>query len=509
MKILAKIEKNKACWILLLITVIFFLLRLPSLIEPHWYGDEGIYEVIGLALKNNHLLYKDIWDNKPPLLYLVYAFFNADQFFVRTASLISGLLSVILFFILSKRLFKTSQSTLISTSLFALLLSTPLLEGNIANAENFMLLPIIAAAYIVVEIQAQKKQKRAALLLLTAGLFLSIGFLFKVVALFDFCAFLLFLLFTYLPQHIAPFRIKQIPQYFSILQNHLFPFLVGFLTPITCAILFFVSKGAFSDFVNAALIQNVGYISYGNTFIVSQGLLIIKLILLGSVVTLLFLKRRQLSYATLFIYLWLAFSLFNALFSQRPYTHYLLVLIPSFSLLFGSLFEEFFLEKKVQIAKKGAIEKISLVCFLLVLLIISKNFQLYGKNIAYYKNFLTFITNHRTVTDYQRFFDKKTPRDYEIAQYLKTRLKDGDSVFIWGNNAQVYALINKLPPGKFIVAYHITAYDTTRNETRDELTKVKPRFVILMPDLPPIPYSLFGYNQKLAINEASIYERIF
>ena len=66
---LAIIEKKSYVWVLLGIICAFILLRLPSLIEPEWYGDEGIYRTIGLALSRGEVLYRDIWDNKPPLLY--------------------------------------------------------------------------------------------------------------------------------------------------------------------------------------------------------------------------------------------------------------------------------------------------------------------------------------------------------------------------------------------------------------------------------------------------------
>ncbi|MBP6098670.1 MAG: hypothetical protein KA477_01670, partial [Candidatus Levybacteria bacterium] len=51
------------------IIVFFVILRLPSLIEPIWYADEGIYEVIAHAMHNGRVLYSEVWDNKPPLLY--------------------------------------------------------------------------------------------------------------------------------------------------------------------------------------------------------------------------------------------------------------------------------------------------------------------------------------------------------------------------------------------------------------------------------------------------------
>ena len=57
---------------LLLIIGLLVLLRLPSLFEPAWYGDENIYLTIGQGIRKGMVLYRDITDfpNKPPLIYL-------------------------------------------------------------------------------------------------------------------------------------------------------------------------------------------------------------------------------------------------------------------------------------------------------------------------------------------------------------------------------------------------------------------------------------------------------
>lgn len=498
MKTLARMEKAKSFWFILITSFIFFLLKLPSLIEPYWYGDEGIYEVLGIAIRNERLLYKEIWDNKPPLLYATYALFNSDQFLVRLASLLFGLLALFTFFLLAKKLFKIQKSIFISTGLFALLFSIPLLEGNIANAENFMLFPILLASLFVYKSYQSKNSN----LLFTAGILLSIAFLFKAVAIFDFVAFFLFILISYFQKSISNFKnnLQQIKKDLTL-------FLLGFLIPISVIFIFFFTKGAIKEFITASFIQNVGYVGYGNTLLVRNGFLLLKLMLLGIFVFLIFLKRRYFLRSTLLIYLWIGFSLFNALFSQRPYTHYVLVLLPSFCLLLGSIFEKYGLMESVNLKKNKIFEKISVLIILLILILISLEFQLYGKNIAYYANFISFVTGKKSVSSYQTFFDRKTPRDYKIAQYLKMRLDSKDQVFVWGNNAQLYALINKLPPGRYAVSYHITSYDKGFSETKLDLDRVKPRFVILMPNVPPLPYSLFGYFLKLVIDEASIYER--
>src|SRR5258708_6432477 len=139
MSILGRLEKSRNFWFLLITSLFFFIFRFPSLFEPYWYGDEGVYQALGLAIRNGRLLYRDIWDNKPPLLYMLYSYLGSDQFLIKFFSLIIGVLTVILFFHLTRKLFSNIKTSYITTSVFSLLFALPLIEGNIANAENFML----------------------------------------------------------------------------------------------------------------------------------------------------------------------------------------------------------------------------------------------------------------------------------------------------------------------------------------------------------------------------------
>lgn len=520
MKTLARIEKSKSYWFLLIVVFIFFLLRLPSLIEPYWYGDEGIYHVIGDALNNGKLLYRDIWDNKPPLLYIIYALFKSDQFSVRTFSLIAGIGAVIAFFAIVKTIFQKSNIQFSLTTLFAFLFGLPLLEGNIANSENFMLFFILVSGYLILKsysllphFSPRKKsfvlsfKSKAFQLLLMSGFILSFAFLFKAVAMFDFLAFSWILLIFILLHTEIPSHLKQGKNLLLLSLSTLFPFVLGFSLPIVFTTSYFLMQGAFLEFLKASLFQNVGYVGYGNTLIIPHGLLIIKCVLLFIISIGIYLKRERFTKGGIFIIIWSAFSLFNAFFSQRPYTHYLLVFLPSFILLCGLFFQPALSSLSKKDLQKNQI--IFLVTFFIILFALVTQFRVYSKTLRYYQNFLTFITNKKTVQEYQAFFDKKTPRDYEIAQYIKMRTKESDSIFVWGNNAQLYTLANKLPPGRFIVAYHITAYPYSIDETREALTIKKPRFIIVMPDSGFPPYNLLGYSQKLIINQVSIYERVY
>ena len=493
MKFLAKVEKNRSFWFLLVSSFIFFLLRFPSLFEPNWYGDEGIYQVLGMAIRNGRLLYMDIWDNKPPLLYMLYSLFNSDQFTLRLVSLVFGVLSLIAFFALSRKLFEEKEGNKIaifSTIIFGLLFALPIVEGNIANSENFMLLPIILSGFLIFT----AKEKMAKNILILSGFLLGVAFLFKIVGIFDFAAFFSFLFILNLPKKISNFKNIVYAQIYFLL-----PFVLGFLLPIAASSLFFLFHGfsVFKYFLQATFVQNVGYVGYGNKFIIPQGLLISKLLLLSLFLLFILAKRNIFSKTTLFVLTWFAFSLFNAFFSGRPYTHYVLVLIPSFSLLIGLLFWD----KKYRFP----LILIFIVSFYLIL----KNFSFYGKTFFYYQNFFSFITGRETVAQYRGFFDKKTPVDYELAQFIKTKTKKDDNIFIWGNNAQVYTLSDKLPPGRYTVAYHITGYKDGIENTKEAFLKQEPKLVIIMPDQSQIPFSLYNYGKVVKIDNVLIYERIF
>jgi hypothetical protein len=257
MKLLAKLERKTISWILIGLCIVFFFLRLPSLVEPYWYGDEGIYEVIGQSINQGHLLYRDIWDNKPPLLYIVYALAYGDQPTVKLFSLIIGILTSIAFFFLTQKLFNKQKISIITTSLFVLLFATPILEANIANAENFILLPIILAGLIIYKYSNNKISKPYTLAkpLFLSGLLIGIAFLFKIVAVFDLAAFLSFLIINGLPEKLSWISSKK--QFKKELIHNLIFLILGFLIPFLITVIYFIAHNALHYFLHSLFSGNV------------------------------------------------------------------------------------------------------------------------------------------------------------------------------------------------------------------------------------------------------------
>lgn len=461
-------------------------LKLPSLFEPYHYGDEGIYQVVGQVLHRGGFLYRDIWDNKPPLLYLFYAVFNGDQFWVRLASLIFALLATTTFYFLAQEIFsKRSKTPLLTTLLFGVLLSLPLLEGNIANAENFMLFPIILAFYLAFK----NFPKISNQTLLISGFLLSLAFLFKVVAIFDFSALFLFLTISLWP------KIKRII-------NVSIPLILSFILPIILTALFFATQDTFKEFAATTFSGNIGYVAWGNKFLTPQGLLILKIFALGLFCLVVFRKRKNLNKSQLFIALWLAFSIFNAAFAGRPWTHYLLVSLPSFCLLFGLLIQ--------------ATKFRPLVATLIIgiLFFAGTQFWLYKQTLEYYPNFFSFVFGKKTLAQYFSFWGGHVDRDYQVAQFLSLKTEPSETVFIWGNNAQIYALSQRSPAGRYTVAYHVGFSQQAEKDTIASLVKTKPRFfIVLLPqdDMPPLLFELFRKNYQLAFQSEGfkVYEASF
>lgn len=509
MKLLIKLERSKDFWFLLLVSLFFFLLRFPSLFEPYWYGDEGIYQAMALAINKGHILYTQIYDNKPPFLYLLYALFNGDQFVLRLLSLVSGITATILLYILAKTLFQNNRKAAATTAVvFVSIFATPLLEGNIANAENFML-PLIIVAGLLVYTSANIQRHSIRVLahiqttpitslvsnpLFYAGLLLSIAFLFKIVALFDTAAFTLFLFFLIFPEHLSALKQKQT---YLVLGRSFIPFLLGFSAPILLSAGIFYIQGAFFEFFKASFMQNVGYVGYSNTFFIPQGFLFLKLGFLFITTAILFLYRKTLPAPLLFLYLWVLWGLFNTFFSGRPYLHYVLVLIPSFSLLAGAAVWDTTHRAK------------HITALMILLTIILVQFSFYSKVVPYYTMFFGYLKGTVSPEKYQGFFDGNTPTDYKIAQFVKTHLEPEDTIYVWGNNAQLYKLVEKAPMTKYVVAYHIRGNQQSLQQTKETLARTKPRIIILMDNAGPYPFGLTGYQQVYQIGKGALYERIF
>lgn len=439
-----------------LVLIIAFLLRLPSLFEPISYGDEAIYLTLGNGIRKGLLLYRDIYDNKPPLLYLLAAI-AGNLFWFRFLLLISCLTAIIIMSNLVKIFFPNNSSAQkFAVFFFALITTIPLVEGNIANSEIFQILPTITAAYLLL------KEKKTTLSWFIAGFLLSLSVLLKVPAIFDLVAFVLF---------IVLFSTKK--RFY--LSSEILVLFLGVFLPIVLTSLYFGLHHELKLFFKIAFLQNLGYLSSWKTgthaFSITNLLktdFFLKGLFVSLTVIVLWWQKSKFKELFIFLIIWFLFSLFGATLSERPYPHYLIQVIPSFTLILALVF----------VKKAKAVLLIPLFSIILIGGVYLRYHVWRYPTVPYYQNFLSFVFGKKDRDSYFSYFNDQLPNYYKVAKGIVLLTTEKEKIFIWGDDAFLYVLTNRLPALRFVATYHINDFYSPEETARD-LQKSLPSFIIV------------------------------
>lgn len=418
-------------------TILFFVLRLPSLFEPYWYGDEGVYLVLGQAIRNGITLYSQIHDNKPPAIYLLAAF-TQTVFGFRLLLLLWMIPTCYFFYKLALRYLSPKLSQL-ALLFFVILTSIPVIEGHIANAEIFMLLPTILGFLLFEKY------------IFWSGLLLGLAFLFKVPVAIEF-----FFLFCF-----GFFVLKKYKDLKSLII-----FGISFFIPTIFASIYYYLNNALLPFLSAALLQNFGYLSSWSTGSqqsspATAGLpLRLGLMLLLWLVIYFQYFKKIIDKNYLFLSCWFTACLFGVLLSTRPYPHYLIQILPPLILI-------------VLYSKKYFLNTILLIA-ILAYSIFHYKFYFYS-SISYYTNFIQYSLRLKNTESYRQYFGSNVNNFYEISSYIDNKSLPNDKIFIWSDDSYIYPLSNRLPSTKYITAYHIldfNGYEQTINQLKTNLPKI-------------------------------------
>jgi len=414
--------------ILLFLMIFTLALKLPSLFEPDWYTDEAIYLTVGQSLQNGGKLYSDIADNKPPFIYKI-AQISGNIFNFKLILLFWSLVTVWIFYRLCLQ-----QKSQYAPFIFAILLTSPFLEGNIANGEVFMLLPILLSLYIL-----NKTSHKQYLL---AGFIAGFALLIKFTSLFDIAA-LSFLVYL---------NTKSIKQTFSFLASASLPFLTTLFS-------FAISGNALS-FIQNIFVKNTSYISSWYTGNQNSGPFTPPLVfrMLSLTVSCLVFTRlylsKLLSKHSFFLLVWFCLSLFSATLSGRPYYHYYIQIISPLVLFLFSL----------NIFAKSKLFPLAICAFLLVSVH------------PYYKNFLS--------GNNPDFFPKDTQTLYNISHVVATQTSSEKKLLVWSNDPQIYYLSGRLPAYKYFTQFMIQDWGNMA-DLMDKVQLYMPIIVVDTNLLPP------------------------
>lgn len=513
--------KQLDCWLdkiapilALLLLVLFF--RLPNLFEPYWYGDEAIYLTIGNALKNGVPMYEGIVDHKTPLIY--YFAMVPNQIWFRVFNIVWSGVSVILFYFLTSRIIKNIKIVYLSSLLFTVLVSTPLLEGNIPNGELFVLGFILLGglyfvSHFISEFVTDQEEKikhdtcefkflslfnkkfgkvGCGILYFFSGAMFGLAILTKVPALFDVAAFLSLAWFALF--HGIDFRKFSVNKFltnFKKIWGVILVVLAGIITPIVLSVLYYHLKGTGQAYLDFGLLYNFRYVQnwtlpFDQPWLLFAFSLQGKLLISVALILLLTYLGKKVSLRFKFVATWLILSLFASTLSNRPYPHYYLQVVPAAVMVFGFIVEEIVkLFSKERMKKR--FNKYDVSIGLLLLGLVANVFVLldvgFYPTVSYYSRFYQYITKQITRDQYYQSFDSLVKDNNEAAQVIQK--SDSPYLFVWGTNPMLYAQTKKIPTGRFIVSFHVRDFNAYQETLEDFIAK-KPMFAVVMNNEEPI-----------------------
>lgn len=447
-------------WWMMGIAGLVILLRLPSLWEPHWYGDEGIYLAIGKALSAGGQLYIDIVDHKTPIIYYLVALLQT-LWMLKVYLIVSVLVCVLIYWQAARLWFESRLAVVLATGAFGILVSLPRYEGTVFNGELVFLPLTLLGTYLFWRTYRRGivvLSGRDMLTWVVVGILFGVAFLVKVPAGIELLTVLGFLLTLGLER--------------KILMRLLLLLGLGFVLPIGFSFGWFWWQGSVEAYMFFGYAYNLWYAAAwssdarGLAWLLSQtwlraGLLGVYLVGIGLVL------RDRRAAVLRYGLMWLGVSLFAATLSLRPYPHYLLQLVPAGCMMLG-----------VMVSQSGRWwwGGVGLIGMLwLVSLIGISPYD----TIDYYVNYLRYQRGEISWETYADWFDDRVIERYETAALLESFAGQEKTLFVWGDDPTFYSVTNMYPAGKYTAWFHAESLDDTSGELA-RIREGKPDVIVVI-----------------------------
>ena len=424
-----------------LFILLFLILRIPSLFEGFWYGDEGFYATQAQAILDGKQLYVDAWDHKPPMMawiYLIGGVFGwvKGLAIVKFLSIISGIVSI---YLISKILIRLKIRPIYQyLSLFttSILLGSPIIEGNVANAEVFFLPVTLAILYLSLF------SRRPYLI----GSLLTFTFFIKPQAFIEGIAIISLVGI-----------VELIKQRRGINKLYYLKIFLSFSILPVIFILFLHLTGALYSFIDATITNflYVGEEDGSSTLNIYK--LAVSAVLFGFMLYKLY--HGKITKKMFVLINLLIVNIVLSTLSGRPYPHYLIQLVPILIIL-GAVLLEF---GRMSLFKKILIMIVTVTVIILLFgkadnyRIVSQ--QRLSRNYYYYLDFAKFhlFGNENTNLWYwrghQRFQSTLDLVDYYEANF------NNEKYFYYGEQPWIYPQLGKNYSNKYLVWYHLIYSD--------------------------------------------------
>ncbi len=427
----------------------------PLLYYP-FARDHGMYMVVAEAMARGGMPYADAWDLKTPGIFLVFraalALFGRVMWGVRVLELLFLAATALVLARLGRRLLpELPAAGPLGATYFLVFLAHYLNYWHTAQAESFLMLPLVLSIHFSLGALSGTETRRSTLLAAMAGLCIGLVFVFKFPNILPLACGLPLLLRSRGAEN-TPRRLPLLAWFTG--GALLVPLLTG---------IWFATGGAWGQMVEtlfvfapryAAITASPGLLAHGlkvfaGFFLPGSGLLPLKWLALAGLVVCLGSKK---SAGRFVLPLWFLLSLVVIWVQGKFFLYHYQPLYLPLALLAGSTAAALAraLSSRVRGDEKSRRRggAVVIVIFLALPFILDHSQQRQDRAAAMGAAPVT--EPGKNLSTYSDGTDFSLAADLEMADYLKENTGPTDTVFIWGYETLVHFLAQRVPASRFV-----------------------------------------------------------
>lgn len=436
--------------------------------------DQGEYAAIAVEASQGKVVYRDVFNVKPPLTHVVHGMalvlFGHSMLAIRLLDLIWQCATVLLVSLLVERLFSNRLASVTAGLLYALSYYS-FDFWNTAQTDGFLTLPVVAGVLLY----THYRQTGRTWLLLTSGASIGTAVLFK------YPIGILFMLLL----------LKVVASEKSSRARAAVAITLGFALPIGAFLAVSVGRGAWHDFL---LIQTTYLPGYSSgalrdapvasrlagllAYLVANPLMLLPLV---SVLVFWLLRRRAGWEASDVISLWWLGALLHLVAQNKFYGYHGLPLLAPGAILLACFVAATY--ERVHNKRRA-----NLVLTSAVLLIIVGAWAQLVHSVGLVAIVDVVAGRSQIESVYSRYgpyhgSDYSVRADLEAAAYLRSHTDPADTVFVWGFEPTVYFLAQRRPASRFLYNFPLygdIAWQRFREELMGDLGEEQPTYIVLV-----------------------------
>lgn len=424
---------------LICLALIPILLYLPFAGTP-FERDEGVYATIAQGVLHGQVPYRDLFDNKPPLVYIWYAFsftlFGESVFAPRILAAICLSLTTLALFN-QARMVLPMPAARFAAALFAISTGLPWVALH-ANTEAYMLLPLVTSLMFFT-IGMRDGRLRWFLI---AGAFAGLAMMTKQVAMWNLLALAMVALVWH--RRTAETQWRAIAPMASLF--------AGCLAALAVVALPFTFMGALDDLIYANLSYNwvyINFLSYAQRLAnFGYGILFFSAVaapfVAGALAGLVILWRKRSAATDYVLILWAIASALGVASGGRFFPHYFLQLMPSAAVLTGIVVYDRFVNGSEKVISRPA----WLLATFLIVVSVGTTAVLYLAPRQAEEQVVSSVFHQK----------EWEASSQQLGEYIKARTNEDDLIFNYGRESQIYFYADRSPAIPYFYDW-VVAYD--------------------------------------------------